>query len=524
MRHALAAAFLFATPMSLAAQNAGQASEPAPRPAPEGFGGPFKARPLNSGPVRVGPAKGTLFVVGGGSMGPEIVKAFIDAAGGPDALILVVPNAGGQDSVGPNVGQVWRTNGARNVQVLFTKDRRVADSDTFTARIRRAGGVWFDGGRHFRLVQDYGGTKSEREFNAVLERGGVVGGSSAGASIQGDFLVRGAPSNNNSIMDYPGYQKGFAFLRGVAIDQHVVARSRLPDLADSIIPRYPDLLGISEDEGTAWVIRGDTGRIVGRSKAFVYNGRDPNDAGSPFLTLFPGDRYNLNTRRVISRALDRSPVKLDLIKSLFMKYNEPATGGATVLVAMNGDVFIDHAFGIPAQERHMPRTTLPQFELGQIGNLFTSMCAILPPAANRGRGAGDTTAAQGAGRGRGRGGPTPSPLQQCVTRIAQPVGAPRTGTLDSLRVQSNVDELYRISLGFESVPAWMNLDPAKLWTTDTYGGVTRQASYATSDGKRAAFVRIPARKATVIILTNDPTADAKDLSERILDRLLAQRP
>ena len=128
-------------------------------------------------------------------------------------------------------------------------------------------------------MQDYGGTKTEREIMALLERGGVVGGSSAGASILGDFMVRGAPSNDNMIMDYPGYERAFGYLRNVGIDQHVVARSRLPDLADSIIPRYPNLLGISEDEGTAWVIRGDTARIIGRNKAFVYNGKDATDPG-----------------------------------------------------------------------------------------------------------------------------------------------------------------------------------------------------------------------------------------------------
>src|SRR6202000_420272 len=102
----------------------------------------------------------------------------------------------------------------------------------------------------------------------VLKRGGVIAGSSAGASILGDFLVRGAPSENNFIMDYPGYEKGFAYLRGVGIDQPVVARERLPALADSIVPTHPNLLAISEDEGTAWVVRGDTARIIGRNKAF----------------------------------------------------------------------------------------------------------------------------------------------------------------------------------------------------------------------------------------------------------------
>jgi cyanophycinase len=500
-----------------------QAATQAP-PAPEGFREPFKARPLGTGAIKVGPEKGTLVVVGGGSMGPELFNAFVDAAGGPDALILVVPNAGGPDSVTPNMGSFWRTNGAKNVKILFTKDRKVADSDSFTAVIKKAGGVWFDGGRHFRIVQDYGGTKTEREFRAVLERGGVIGGSSAGATIQADFMVRGAPSNDNTIMDFPGYQKGFGYVRNVTIDQHVVARSRLPDIADSIIPKYPDMLGISEDEGTAWVIRGDTGRIVGRSKAFVYNGKDPNDAGSPFLTLHPGDTYDLNARRVISRARDRSPLKLDVVNAMFAKYNDAAAGGATVLVAMNGDVIIDHGFGIPAQPRYQPRTTQPQFFVGEIAKVFTELCAQLPAQTGRGgRAAAPDTAAQAAGGGRGRGGPPPSPLQTCVMRVSQPVGARQIVAPDSMHLHANVDELYRVALGLQVPTTWRDADYTKGWTSDRYKGSTRLAAYATPDGKRAAFVRIPDKRATVIILTNDPTADARGMAERLLDRLLSQQ-
>jgi cyanophycinase len=499
------ALFALAFPIALAAQTTSTAA-----PAP------FKARPLADGPVKVGPVKGTVVVVGGGAMGPEIFDAFIDAAGGPDALILVVPNASGDTAVRPNTGRAWREAGARNVHVLFTRDRRIADSDSFTAVIRKAGGVWFEGGRQFHLVQDYGGTKTERAIMEVLERGGVVGGSSAGASILGDFMVRGAPSSDNTIMDYPGFQTGFGYLRNVGIDQHVVARSRLPDLADSIITRYPTMLGISEDEGTAWIIRGDTGRIIGRSKAFVYNGatRDPD---APFLTLLPGDRYDLNARRVIGRAADRSPVTPALLASLFGRYDNPALGGATVLIAQGGEVFVDRAFGIPPQARYLPRTTTPQFPLGDITRVFTELCAQLPAAARREGGEDSTRASTAARRSSG---PPPTPLQTCVSRVSATVDTRRTSA-DSAQVQSNVDELYRVALGLDGAPAWQSADRARGWSSDRYRGVTRLASYATADGKRAAFVRIPERRATVIILTNDPTADARGMSERILDQLLA---
>jgi cyanophycinase len=497
MRTILLAAAAVALPVALLAQAA---------PAPAGFGDPFVPRPAGTGAVKVGPVKGAVIVVGGGAMGPEVYKAFIDAAGGPDAIILDVPNAGGGDSVSATTGQGWRAHGAHNVVVLFTKNRHIADSDSFTAVIGRAGGVWFEGGRQFHLVQDYGGTKTERAFMALLDRGGVVGGSSAGASILGDFMVRGAPSNDNSVMASPGYEKGFGYLRNVGIDQHVVARSRLPDLADSIVTRHPSLLAISEDEGTAWVIRGDTARIIGRNKAFVYSGRDANDAGSPFLTLHPGDRYDLNARRVISRASDRSPIAPALIDSLFARYDDPAAGGATVLVARAGEVLLDRAFGIPAQPRFMPRTTLPQFPLGHIDQVFTGLCATMPV---------DTVRARNAA--------TLSSLAACVRRISAPIGAHQTTTSDSAHVLSNVDELYRLALGLEVPTTFRGADRAAGWTSDEYRGITRLAAYATTDGRRAAFVRAPERQLTVIVLTNDERADARSIARRLLDPLLAAR-
>ena len=37
------------------------------------------------------------------------------------------------------------------LNVLYTTDRRLADTDSFVAILNNARGVWFDGGRHYRL-------------------------------------------------------------------------------------------------------------------------------------------------------------------------------------------------------------------------------------------------------------------------------------------------------------------------------------------------------------------------------------
>lgn len=254
----------------------------------------------------VSPERGSLVVVGGGRIGPEILSRFFELAGGKDAPIVVIPTAG-EDSVYTQTCtclNVLRNAGATNLTVLHTKDPKVADSDDFVAPLRNARGVWFPGGRQWRLADSYLGTHTERELRAVLERGGVIGGTSAGASIQASYLVRGAPEGN-TIMMAPGHEKGFGYLRDVAVDQHVLARNRLNDLP-TVLARHPSLLGIGIDEGTAIVVRRDTAEVLGASKVFIYGGRDGTDDGKPYLTLTPGTKYDLGARR---RVVDKGSGK-----------------------------------------------------------------------------------------------------------------------------------------------------------------------------------------------------------------------
>lgn len=462
------------------------------------------ARPTSTtlaGP-RVGPPNGAVVVVGGGAIGPEILTRFIELAGGPDALIVDVPTAGG-DSVYP---PSWRgmnalkAAGARNIIVLHTKDRKVADSDEFAATIARAGGVWFEGGRQWHLVDSYGGTKTERAFHDVLARGGVVGGTSAGASILSSYMLRGARAGNETIMA-PGYEVGFGFLRGVAIDQHVVARERLRDLADSLMPRRPDLLGISEDEGTAWIVRGDTAEILGRSKAFVYGGADPADERKPFLTLHPGDRYDLAARRVMSRASAGTLLTHTFIDSLV----RGDRGAVTVLVAREGRVLVNKAYGVPDHPRYMPGTTVPNFPLGGIAGPIDALLKQL-------RRPGDTL----------------TYAQQIMRYVGAPIGWRKT-TVDSTgRIHSNVDELYRLVLGledgrdFRGADSTVGRNDAAGWLSDTFLGIARLSAQANSAGTQHALVRFPAQRISIIVLSDREDLDARGIAERIVERLLAQ--
>lgn len=243
----------------------------------------------------VGPSNGSLVIVGGAMRDPGIMKRFLDLAGGPDAPIVVIPTAGGADQYDQFYQglSAWRDQGATHLTVLHTNDRAVADSDEFVQAIREASGVWFPGGRQWRLADSYLGTRTEQELWNLLERGGVIGGSSAGATIQGSYLARGDTRTNTTMMG--DHEQGFGFLRNTAIDQHVLKRNRQFDLIE-IIQARPELLGIGIDENTAIVVRGDDVEVIGQSYVLIYDHQRMTGNGELFYFLAPGDRFNLATR------------------------------------------------------------------------------------------------------------------------------------------------------------------------------------------------------------------------------------
>ncbi len=226
------------------------------------------------GPV-IGPTQGTLILAGGGRLGPEIWSRFVELAGGPEATIVVIPTAGAEDTFSddwPGLDGL-RAAGAEQLTVLHTRDPEVADSEEFIAPLLEASGVWIPGGRQWRLVDAYLGTRTHEALFQLLERGGVVGGTSAGASILASFLVRGDPTTNQVVMS-DEYLDGFGLLNGTAVDQHLLVRDREEDLWE-VLELNPELLGIGLDEGTALVIQGDRGEALGVSDVLVYDRSGP---------------------------------------------------------------------------------------------------------------------------------------------------------------------------------------------------------------------------------------------------------
>lgn len=246
---------------------------------------------------------GTLLIVGGGGMPENLMQRMIELAGGAQQARLVYIPCSEERTLPRRQAMVefWKKAGVQQASVLHTKDRLQAQNDAeFLEPLRTATGIWFGGGRQWNFADSYYGTTAHQLMQDVLKRGGVIGGSSAGASIQGEYLARATPILNVQIMA-PGYERGgLGFLKGVAIDQHFSQRARQKDLSQ-LVQRYPQLLGIGIDEGTALVVQQSQATVVGKGQVWFYQQPLESDAEQPeFIALPEGSRYNLATRQPIT--------------------------------------------------------------------------------------------------------------------------------------------------------------------------------------------------------------------------------
>lgn len=244
----------------------------------------------------VGPPRGAIVAAGGGKLEPAIYERFVELAGGAESHIVLIPTAG--TAYGSLDGwtaiERLREAGVRHLEVLHTRSRSVADLEPFAAPLENATGVWFSGGQQWRLVDVYLDTETHRELSALLARGGVIGGNSAGASALASFLVRGGEVDGEIIATERA--AGFGFLRNVALDQHLLARGRENEMFE-VLRREPQLLGIGLNEGAAIVVAGDLARVIGERVA-IYDITDPLTL-IPLRWLSPGDVYDLGARRTV---------------------------------------------------------------------------------------------------------------------------------------------------------------------------------------------------------------------------------
>ena len=260
--------------------------------------------------------KGKLVIVGGVQV-KSIMKKFVELAGGSKAKIIIIPNAGSYP-VESSLEQVeeFKKLGAFSDYLLFT--RETADADSNLKKLDGATAVFFLGGDQSDLTRDMLGTKLLQKVFDIYNKGGLVGGTSAGAAVMSEVMITGnelvnKDSTRNFITIEEGNvetKPGFGFLKTVIIDQHFLKRKRHNRTISTVI-EHPNLVGVAIDESTAIVVYpDDTFEVLGNNQVLVYDPTESNNirkdkrgnlgiSDMKFHVLINGDKYDLKTKRVI---------------------------------------------------------------------------------------------------------------------------------------------------------------------------------------------------------------------------------
>ena len=225
---------------------------------------------------------GSLVICGGGRLPEDVMQRFMELAGGPRARVVLIPTAETDAGVRAAAGYMdrWRERGAASVHLLHTRSRAEANDPAFFQPLLEATAVWFGGGNQARLSESYVGTAVELQLKALHERGGVIGGTSAGASIMSRVMITGGRTTASK-------GQGFDLLPGAVIDQHFLKRNRLGRLL-GLLADHPDLVGFGIDEGTALVFRGDRLSVIGDSYVVACRPAGP-ERSAQLDFLKPGD-------------------------------------------------------------------------------------------------------------------------------------------------------------------------------------------------------------------------------------------
>ncbi|MBV9495933.1 MAG: cyanophycinase [Acidobacteria bacterium] len=242
------------------------------------------------------------------------IERFVALAGGPDAEIVYIPTAasGIRTPSGlvvelPENGEIVPKDaplandlasffGVKRVTILHTRSREVADSKAFVEPLTKAKAVWIGYGNAGRLMQTIGGTRTMRELQRIVARGGVIGGNSAGAIVQGSFILRGRP--DKPVLMANGYTTGLGLLKNVAINPHLTSAKRELELVN-VLDANPLLLGIGIEDNAAIIVHGDELEVVGEGRVAIYD--NERHGADWYYWLQPGDRFDLRHRRVLPR-------------------------------------------------------------------------------------------------------------------------------------------------------------------------------------------------------------------------------
>ncbi len=264
--------------------------------------------------MRKRPGFGSLLIIGGheDKDGEKTILRFLVKKIGKSAKIGVVTIASQHpEQMFEEYERVFRGLGVRHVHHLRVESREEARHDTKVAVLRDADAVFFTGGDQLRITSQLGDTPIFSRVHEIFSSGGLIAGTSAGASVMTEtMLVSGSASESQRIDSSLKLAPGFGLLPGVIIDQHFAERGRISRLL-SAVAQNPRILGVGIDEDSAIYVQRGRFQVVGSNAVYVIDGSkisftnitesDPDSPvgvyGLKLHVLNQADTFDFKTRR-----------------------------------------------------------------------------------------------------------------------------------------------------------------------------------------------------------------------------------
>jgi cyanophycinase len=218
-------------------------------------------------------SEGPLIIIGGGEdkEGERVILRAVARHLNGGKLVLATVASHQPEGYFEAYQQAFADLGIEELVELYVKDRaETLDPDKLRI-LDGAAGVFFSGGDQLRISSQVGDTPVEQRVREIHQAGGLIAGTSAGASMMSEtMLVKGTSGESHKIGDLH-MAPGLGLVRDVIIDQHFAERGRFGRLFGAVA-HNPRELGIGIDEDTALVLQDSRFDVIGSGCVYVVDG------------------------------------------------------------------------------------------------------------------------------------------------------------------------------------------------------------------------------------------------------------
>jgi cyanophycinase len=218
-------------------------------------------------------SRGPLIIIGGGEdrEGERVILREVARYLNGGKLVLATVASHQPEGYFEVYQKAFADLGIEDLVELYVQDRAETLDPEKLRLFDSAAGVFFSGGDQLRISSQIGDTPIEQRVREIHERGGVIAGTSAGASMMSEtMLVKGTSGESHKIGDLH-MAPGLGLVRNVIIDQHFAERGRFGRLFGAVA-HNPRELGIGIDEDTALVLQDSHFKVVGSGCVYVADG------------------------------------------------------------------------------------------------------------------------------------------------------------------------------------------------------------------------------------------------------------